>query len=53
MITVTNECNMQLMGRYPDGYFDIGIVVACEKSPVHYNDAMKRYAQYKAQTKLF
>ena len=25
-ITITNECNMQLMARYPDGYFDLAIV---------------------------
>jgi site-specific DNA-methyltransferase (adenine-specific) len=25
-ITVTNEDNMQLMGRYPDGWFDLAIV---------------------------
>lgn len=26
MIKITNECNMELMKRYPDKYFDIGIV---------------------------
>ena len=26
MITITNEDNMQLMGRYPDNYFDLAIV---------------------------
>ena len=26
MITLTNEDNMQLMSRYPDGYFDLAIV---------------------------
>jgi len=25
MITATNECNMELMARYPDNYFSIGI----------------------------
>jgi site-specific DNA-methyltransferase (adenine-specific) len=25
-ITITNECNMQLMARYPDNYFDLAIV---------------------------
>lgn len=25
-ITVTNECNMELMARYPDNYFDLAIV---------------------------
>lgn len=25
MINITNECNMELMARYPDGYFSIGI----------------------------
>lgn len=25
-ITITNECNMELMARYPDNYFDIAIV---------------------------
>lgn len=26
MITISNECNMQLMARYPDKYFDLAIV---------------------------
>ena len=26
MITITNECNMELMKRYPDKYFDLAIV---------------------------
>jgi len=26
MITATNECNMELMKRYPDNYFDLAIV---------------------------
>ena len=26
MITITNECNMVLMSRYPDKYFDLAIV---------------------------
>jgi site-specific DNA-methyltransferase (adenine-specific) len=26
MLTITNECNMQLMARYPDNYFDLAIV---------------------------
>jgi len=25
-ITITNECNLQLMNRYPDNYFDLAIV---------------------------
>jgi len=25
-IEITNECNMQLMARYPDNYFDLAIV---------------------------
>ena len=25
-LTITNECNMQLMARYPDKYFDLAIV---------------------------
>jgi site-specific DNA-methyltransferase (adenine-specific) len=25
-ITLTNECNMELMARYPDNYFDLAIV---------------------------
>ena len=24
-ITITNECNMELMARYPDKYFDLAI----------------------------
>jgi len=26
MIKITNECNMKLMARYPDNYFDLAIV---------------------------
>jgi site-specific DNA-methyltransferase (adenine-specific) len=26
MINITNECNMSLMARYPDNYFDLAIV---------------------------
>jgi len=26
MLTITNECNMELMARYPDKYFDLAIV---------------------------
>jgi site-specific DNA-methyltransferase (adenine-specific) len=26
MINITNECNMPLMARYPDKYFDLAIV---------------------------
>lgn len=26
MITITNECNMELMARYPNNYFDLAIV---------------------------
>ena len=26
MMTITNECNMELMARYPDNYFDLAIV---------------------------
>ena len=26
MITITNECNMELMARYEDNYFDLAIV---------------------------
>jgi site-specific DNA-methyltransferase (adenine-specific) len=25
-LTITNECNMELMSRYPDNYFDLAIV---------------------------
>ena len=25
-IEITNECNMELMARYPDNYFDLAIV---------------------------
>ena len=25
-ITITNECNMELMARYPDNYFELAIV---------------------------
>ena len=26
MLNITNECNMELMARYPDNYFDLAIV---------------------------
>ena len=26
-LTITNEDNMALMARYPDGYFDLAIVI--------------------------
>lgn len=26
MLAITNECNMELMARYPDNYFDLAIV---------------------------
>ena len=26
MLTITNECNMELMARYPDNYFELAIV---------------------------
>jgi site-specific DNA-methyltransferase (adenine-specific) len=35
MIQITNECNMELMSRYPDGYFDLAIV----DPPYGYGDA--------------
>ena len=25
-IDITNECNLELMSRYPDNYFDLAIV---------------------------
>jgi hypothetical protein len=28
MIQITNECNMELMARYPDNYFDLAIVIS-------------------------
>jgi len=28
MIKRTNECNMKLMARYPDNYFDLAIVIS-------------------------
>lgn len=27
-IEITNECNMELMKRYPDNYFDLAIVMS-------------------------
>jgi len=27
-LTITNEDNMALMARYPDGYFDLAIVIS-------------------------
>lgn len=27
-ITITNECNMELMKRYPGNYFDLAIVMS-------------------------
>ena len=37
MITITNECNMELMKRYPDKYFDLAIV----DPPYGANDAFE------------
>ena len=28
MMKLTNEDNMELMARYPDGYFDLAIVIS-------------------------
>ena len=27
-MNITNECNMELMSRYPDNYFDLAIVIS-------------------------
>ena len=37
MITITNECNMELMKRYPDKYFELAIV----DPPYGANDAFE------------
>ena len=36
-IQITNECNMQLMARYPDNYFDLAIVDPPYGINVHQN----------------
>lgn len=36
-ITITNECNMELMKRYPDNYFDLAIV-----DPPYFEDYGKK-----------
>jgi len=28
MMTITNECNMELMARYEDNHFDLAIVIS-------------------------
>jgi hypothetical protein len=28
MLNITNECNMELMARYEDNYFDLAIVIS-------------------------
>jgi site-specific DNA-methyltransferase (adenine-specific) len=46
MITITNECNMELMKRYPDKYFDLAIV-----DPPYGIDADVKNNTNKKQTK--
>lgn len=47
MIEITNECNMQLMARYPDKYFDLAIVdppYGLGTSVVNSGGRFKRYS---------
>lgn len=39
-LTITNECNMELMKRYPDNYFDLAIVIS---NYFHIFDVNKNY----------
>jgi len=48
MINITNECNMELMSRYPDGYFDLAIVdppygIGISKNPVRQQHKKKEW----------
>jgi site-specific DNA-methyltransferase (adenine-specific) len=45
-ITITNECNMELMARYPDNYFELAIVdppYGLGESVVNSGGRFKRY----------
>lgn len=46
-ITITNECNMKLMARYPDNYFDLAIVdleycIGASKPSIKPNTAVQK-----------
>jgi site-specific DNA-methyltransferase (adenine-specific) len=49
-ITITNECNMELMKRYPDNYFDLGIVdppygIGAEKHAGNIDNGWKQWTK--------
>ena len=48
MIEITNECNMELMARYPDNYFDLAIVdpeygIGISSNPVRQKHVKKNW----------
>jgi len=49
-IKITNECNMQLMARYSDDYFDLAIVDP--PYGIGYDSDAKRKADYKGKNQL-
>lgn len=57
MMTITNECNMVLMSRYPDNYFDLAIVDPPYKNDVSgLNAGINRnfvYNEFKAPNKKY
>lgn len=55
MLNITNECNMELMARYPDGYFDLAIVdppygIGEDGSKNHTRSKLAKSKNYKAYT---
>jgi len=56
-ITIKNECNMELMARYPDNYFDLAIVDPPYKNDVSgLNAGINRnfsYNEFKAPNKEY
>lgn len=58
MLNITNECNMELMARYPDKYFDLAIVdlpYGLDKKLSSGGGKMKNspFKNHISQTKLF
>lgn len=49
-ITITNECNMELMKRYPDNYFDLAIVDPPYGISVNMNAGRKKDTKSKKRT---
>ena len=50
MLKITNECNMELMARYPDNYFDLAIVDPPYGISVNMNAGRKKDTKSKKRT---